>query len=277
MDATEHRDVVRLGPDDAIEGLLLSAEAQWNQSEADWRFFLGQGTVFGVRDDGGRLVATAALLPYGTGNAWISMVLVTASWRRRGLATRLVDACLDVAIRQGFTTWLDATPAGARVYGPLGFTPTLQLRRLRLEGLSDAKSRATQPLAACHVDDLIARDTASMGFDRSALLTELGGRSGSRLVSLGDAAALIRDGRINRHIGPFFADGPATALAMVDAIVRSETGPWLIDAIATQEAFLQGLTGSGWSIERPFQRMRFGRATARAGKTPFAVVGPEFG
>ena len=61
------------------------------------------------------------------------MVLVTASWRRRGLATRLVDACLDAATKQGLTSWLDATPAGAAVYGPLGFTPTLQLRRLRLE------------------------------------------------------------------------------------------------------------------------------------------------
>ena len=60
------------------------------------------------------------------------MVLVTADWRRRGIATKLVDACLDAATRRGLTTWLDATPAGATVYGPLGFTPTLQLRRLRL-------------------------------------------------------------------------------------------------------------------------------------------------
>ena len=108
-------------------------ETHWNQNEADWRFFLEEGIVFGVRADGGQLVATAALLPYSAGNAWISMVLVTESWRRRGLATKLVDTCLNAATRQGLTAWLDATPAGANVYGPLGFTPTLQLRRLRLE------------------------------------------------------------------------------------------------------------------------------------------------
>jgi GNAT superfamily N-acetyltransferase len=123
--------VVRLRPGDAPAGLLLSTEAHWDQNEADWRFFLDQGTVFGVRDNDGRLVASAALLPYSSGNAWISMVLVTESWRRRGLATRLVDACLAAAAGQGLTTWLDATPAGAMVYGPLGFRPTLQLRRLR--------------------------------------------------------------------------------------------------------------------------------------------------
>jgi GNAT superfamily N-acetyltransferase len=277
MDATEHRSVVRLSPDDDAAGLLLSAEAGWNQNEADWRFFLGNATGIGIRDDGGRLVATAALLPYGSGNAWISMVLVTAGWRRRGLATQLVDACLDVAIKEGLTAWLDATPAGAGVYGPLGFTPTLQLRRLRLESPPPATSPTPRPLSACGIDDLIARDLASMGFDRSALLTELGGRSGSRLVSAGDAAALVRDGRIMRHIGPLFADDAEQALAMVDAIVRSEPGPWVIDAVASQEAFLQGLTGSGWRIERPYQRMRFGRASARGGKPPFAVAGPEFG
>src|ERR1700744_6806309 len=129
---TEPIPIVELGVADAKAGLALSTEAHWNQNEADWRFFLDQGVVFGVRH-GTRLVATAALLPYSSGNAWISMVLVTADWRRRGIATRLVDACLNAATKRGLTTWLDVTPAGANVYGPLGFTPTLQLRRLRLE------------------------------------------------------------------------------------------------------------------------------------------------
>ena len=131
MAAIEPVDIVELGIGDAQAGLVLSTEAGWNQNEADWRYFLSKGIVFGMRD-GARLVATAALLPYSAGNAWISMVLVTADFRRRGIATMLVDACLEVATRRGLTTWLDATPAGASVYGPLGFTPTLQLRRLRL-------------------------------------------------------------------------------------------------------------------------------------------------
>ena len=96
MAATEPIDIVELGVGDAQAGLVLSTEAGWNQNEADWRFFLSKGVVFGLRD-GDRLVATAALLPYSAGNAWISMVLVTADFRRRGIATKLVDACLDVA------------------------------------------------------------------------------------------------------------------------------------------------------------------------------------
>jgi GNAT superfamily N-acetyltransferase len=277
MADTDQAAIVRLTPDDAPAGLLLSTEAHWNQNEADWRFFLSRGTVFGVRDDDGHLVASAALLPYSSGNAWISMVLVTESCRRRGLATRLVDACLAAAARQGLTTWLDATPAGAAVYGPLGFRPTLQLRRLRLEHPMSTTAEAPPSLSAIGIEQFAARDRIAMGFDRAHLLTELIGRPGSRLLSNGDALALVRDGRKARHIGPLLAGGPEQALALVNEIVRSENGPLLIDAVYEQEPFLNGLTGSGWNIERPFQRMRFGRAAAPAAELPFAVAGPEYG
>jgi GNAT superfamily N-acetyltransferase len=274
MADTDHIAIVQLDTRDAASGLALSTEAHWNQNEADWRFFLAKGVVFGVRERD-RLVATAALLPYSSGNAWISMVLVTADLRRRGIATKLVDTCLNTAIKLGLTAWLDATPAGTAVYGPLGFTPTLQLRRLRFERSIPEKAGAPPSVSA--LGELIARDTGAMGFDRSILLGELGGRPHSRLVSNGGASALVRDGRTARHIGPLFADGPDRALALVHDIISSESGPLLIDTVASQGEFLKGLTASGWTIERPFQRMRFGRTTAKPSELPFAVAGPEYG
>jgi GNAT superfamily N-acetyltransferase len=275
MDATERLSMTRLDETDAADGLKLSSEAHWNQNEADWRFFLRKAIVFGMRDRDRRAVATAALLPYTDNDAWISMVLVTESFRRQGLATRLLDACLTNATGRGLTTWLDATPAGAAVYGPLGFTPTIELRRLRLENASAAKHGT--PLPAGQPNDLIACDTNAMGFSRRDLLNELVKRPGSRLVSNGDAMALLRDGRIAQHIGPLFADNPAQALAMVRDIAARETRPLIIDAVATQDVFLTGLRDTGWSIERPFQRMRLGRASSQPTELPFAVAGPEYG
>src|SRR3982074_1909278 len=145
MAATDHGTAVQLGPQDVLAGLALSDEARWNQTEDDWRFFLIHGTVLGIRDAEGHLVATAALLPYGSNAAWISMVLVTTRWRRRSLATSLLDECLALASDRGLTPWLDATPAGARVYGPLGFTPTLHVQRLGFRG-SVAPSPTTPDL-----------------------------------------------------------------------------------------------------------------------------------
>jgi GNAT superfamily N-acetyltransferase len=274
MANTDPLAISTLTVDDAPDGLVLSTEAHWNQNEADWRFFLSKGIVFGMRDER-RLVATAALLPYSARNAWISMVLVTECWRRRGLATRLMDACLNAAGERGLTTWLDATPAGAAVYGPLGFHPTLQLRRLRLAKTPPAKSDAA--LVSCDFDTFRTHDTETIGFQRADLLRELGGRYGSRLVSNGGANALIRDGRAARHIGPLFADSIDRALALVHDIAASETGPLLIDVIAGRGDFLAGLTDAGWNIERPFQRMRFGQSTTTPNEPPFAAAGPEYG
>jgi GNAT superfamily N-acetyltransferase len=274
MGDTEHLPTVQLDARDAPGALLLSAEAHWNQNEDDWRFFLSKGAVFGIRDRKGNLVATAALLPYSDSDAWISMVLVTESFRRRGLATRLVDTCLNTATKLGLTAWLDATPAGVTVYGPLGFTPTLQLRRLRLTNAAGCSDAA---LPAGKLDEFLTCDISAMGFDRRALLEELAGRPSSRLLSNGDAMVLVRDGRTARHVGPLFADKPTHALAMVRDIAASESGQLLIDAIASQSCFIDGLISDGWTIERPFQRMRFGRAVTQAGELPFAVAGPEFG
>ena len=275
MAATDEVTIVRLGVEDAAAGLVLSTEARWNQNEADWRFFLSNGVVIGVRDDTGRLVATAALLPYSAGNAWISMVLVTESWRRRGIATRLVDSCLRTAKQMDLISWLDATPAGATVYGPLGFTPTLELRRLRLANSSPPA--AAPSLESCDAASFSARDIRAMGFARDPLLAEFAGRAGSRRVKMGSAMALVRDGRTARHIGPLFADSVDEALALVQAIARSERGPLLLDAVHSHSKFLEGLTGSGWNVERPFQRMRFGGTAIQSGESPFAVAGPEFG
>src|SRR5258708_39476493 len=111
MDGTDHGTAIRLGPQDALSGLALSDEAHWNQTEDDWRFFLNHGTVLGIRDKAGRLVATAALLPYTSGAAWISKVPATPNWRRRRLATRLLDDCLTLAQTQRPTPGVGAAPA----------------------------------------------------------------------------------------------------------------------------------------------------------------------
>src|SRR5919197_3105527 len=83
----------------------LVAEAGWNQTAADWRIFFELGTVHAVRADK-RVVATAATLPY-QGFGWISMVLVAAAFRRRGLASLLMRRCIDALVASGRVPVLD--------------------------------------------------------------------------------------------------------------------------------------------------------------------------
>lgn len=278
MAAIERLAIVRLEGSDASGGLALSTEAGWNQTEADWRFFLQCAVTFGVRAEG-RLIATAALLPHDICEAWISMVLVTAQWRRRGLATRLLEQCLAVAADNELTVSLDATPAGAAVYSRIGFQPTLELMRLRFGGPEPSRdnARLMPSVSANRLNAFIARDRDAIGCDRSKLVHALGQRAGSRLVTAGDDAALVRDGRTARHVGPLFADGASRALALVGGIAAEDGGALLIDAVAMHRDFVAGLLAAGWSLERPFQRMRFGVPHPAPVAPPFAIAGPEYG
>lgn len=266
-----------LGPRDAVAGLALSDEVGWNQSYDDWLFFLTHGTVFGLRDDDGRLVATAALMPYPPA-AWISLVLVTASKRRRGLARRLMQICIDAAGRAGVTPWLDATPAGATVYGPMGFFPALTLQRFRRWRDEPPSTRTVADhLTTGTLADLVHRDGHALGFDRSALLGALGGRGDSRLYVHDSALCLVRQGRKTRQIGPLFADRATDAIALLEDIVAREGGPHIIDVIDGNTDVTRHLIQAGWVNERPFQRMRFGGPPAATHRAPIAIAGPEFG
>ena len=277
MGATDAVAPERLGPQDALAGLALSDEAGWNQSEDDWMVFLSQGTVLGLRDDDARLIATAALLPYPPA-AWISMVLVTASWRRQGLATKLINACLAAADAAGVTPWLDATPDGAAVYGPLGFHTALSTQRFRRQ---HQPSPSLLPVVDAAFDtrrqDLLRRDREAMDLDRANLLNAFCRRDGSRLYAHESALCLVRDGRKARQIGPLFAEQPAHAVALLNGVIARENGTHIIDVIDTRHDVIAGLMASGFVFERPFRRMRFRNPATGGIQTAIAIAGPEFG
>jgi hypothetical protein len=83
-------------------GLRLSG-GRWNQTERDWRHFLTEapdGAL--VAEEDGRVIGTAATLPYGP-FAWISMVLVDP-------AARGVSAPLTCSAASPCPGWRDAAP-----------------------------------------------------------------------------------------------------------------------------------------------------------------------
>lgn len=271
-------ETVPLSEADVEACLALSREADWNQTAQDWRHFLTQGSVFGRRERSGHLVATAALLPHGgeAGDAaWISMVLVTRAFRRRGLADGLMRRCLDAARERGLEPWLDATPDGALVYARLGFHETgLDLVRMRRPGATAAAGGAESG----DLDDLEARDRATLRLERRDLLGALARRPGSRVVGRrGGAVALLREGDRARHLGPLYAADEEAAIALCAAVLAQEPGPLLLDVVAERAALAAWLGARGFAVERPFARMRLSATPFPPPPALMAVAGPEFG
>jgi GNAT superfamily N-acetyltransferase len=283
--ARSDSDIGRLAPDELADAETLVAEAGWNQIVADWRIFLDFGTVYAVRANG-RVIATAATLPFQH-CAWISMVLVAASHRRRGLATRLLHRCISDVVAAGLVPVLDATPAGRTVYKPLGFEETWgfarmesQERTIKAPQIADID---VQPITDSVWPKLCAYDASVFGSDRSHILARTRGRlPAANLFARRDGRItgmlLGRDGRVASHLGPLIAEDDETAIALLSHSLRQINGTVFIDVADARSNVRSWLEASGFSHQRPFTRMLLGRDTSfdDVART-YAVIGPEFG
>ncbi len=171
-----------LRAEDLGDADALVREVGWNQVDADWRIFLDLGNVYAIRNGAGRVIATAATLPFD-GFGWISMVLVAQAYSppRTG---EPADAPLHRrSDRGGRVPVLDATPDGRQVYRALGFEDTWGFHRLALSAPAQSPRPvpAAPGLAIAPIDDAVwpaicAYDAAAFGADRGALLARLRGR-----------------------------------------------------------------------------------------------------
>ena len=281
MARTDELAIERIGTEALPEAVGLTVEANWNQTADDWAFFFAHGTVFGARDALGKIVATAALLPYSAGFAWISLVIVAKSHRGRGLGTRMLNECLGVLRERAWVGMLDATPAGARIYGPLGFKPIVGLKRWEGKGgVGSARSNGVQPLEASGIQRVARFDAAAFGAKREALLTDFWARAGARGFELQgrSAYALMRPGRVASHVGPIVAAHENDALILLETAIASTPGSIFVDVPDAWNGIAARLGARGFRVQRPFLRMAFGRDIS-FGDPPqvFAIAGPEYG
>jgi len=292
MASSEPRLTVKasLTPSELDDAGALVREARWNQLAADWRIFLALGRLYAAQLDEGRIVATTATLPYGGRFAWISMVLVTDEYRRRGLATKLMQQAMRDLAAAKLVPVLDATPDGREVYRRLGFQDSWNFQRLirreRPRGRADVATPAgvtVRPITDADWPALCAYDAAAFGAERSAVLAGLRGRlPAADLVAMrGNAIAgflLGRDGGLASHIGPLIADDDAVGCALVARALDGIEGPLFIDLADSKRELRGFLDAHGFAAVRPFTRMLYG-SSARFDDPArtIAVVGPEFG
>ncbi len=247
--------------------LLLSEEAGWNQTVDDWAVFFAHGTVLGIAH-GDRLVATSAVLPYGDEFSWLSMVLVTTEWRRRGLATRLVTACTSLLRDQGRAALLDAAPDAAEMYAKLGFAALCRMERW--EGHGGGMAAASQS-----VD--LTRDRAAFGADRKFLLANFLARPGSLAFRSPNGFALLRRGAVASHIGPVVAD-PAGAPSLATTAIRAASGRVFVDILDAGNSLIPTLNSLGFRLQRRFTRMALGLSKLPGDPSRLlAAAGPEYG
>lgn len=269
-----------LGAEHLAGCVALSASANWNQNEADWRLMLEIGHGWGLSLADGTLAASTLVLPYGGEFAWVSMVLVQPSHRRRGYASRLLRTAIADLEHRGLTPILDATPAGRAVYSQEGFGDRWGFKRFFLR---DATSRrepegTVRQLRDSDWNEVLRLDREAFGASRERMLRALHQRlPQSALVVEGKGFVFGRDGREARQIGPLVARDLASAKALVSHALAIIEPPVYVDV--ADHAPLRGLLEeSGFTFQRPFTRMVRGARPAPGNRElTVLVAGPELG
>ena len=218
----------------------------------------------------------AVFLPYA-GFGYVSMVLVTPAFRHRGIATRLLRDAIAALQAQNRTPMLDATPAGAAVYRPLGFRELFCMRRWQRRGRDGAASDATQATAA-DLPLLAELDAEAFGAPRPYLLRNFLARLGTRAFVRDGGFVVRRSGLRADQIGPLVARDESAAADLLAAALDAAPGPVFVDLLDGREALARTLADRGFEVQRPFTRMALGTSVPCGDPARlFAAAGPEFG
>jgi predicted N-acetyltransferase YhbS len=271
--------------DDIAAGLTLCRASNWNQTEQDWRFFLTaapHGAL--VAEEDGRVIGTVATLPYGS-FTWISMVLVDPVARGRHVGTALLQRGLELAGADA-TARLDATPSGEAIYRKIGFAGECRLARWFLDVTPPPIARRSnaRPLARADWPAIREMDQRAFGASRLGLLQRLADEAPeyARVFLRGGSVQgylFGRHGHNREHLGPLVADGPDTAAALLDSVLREQPNRrFYVDVPDDRQEWRDVLSRMGFAIERPFVRMYRGPlATPGQPSSIHAIAGPEFG
>ena len=268
---------------DLADAIALSTGEGWNQTDADWRRLLrlGSGGCFRARIEG-RLVGTVTTTIYERAMAWIGMMIVHPTARRRGIGAALMARALEHLGAAGVScVKLDATPAGQPLYRRLGFEEEALFERW--QGTATPTRSADRALAErAALDPILPLDHATFGADRSRFLAELAHESLAAFVvresGSREAYALAREGRIAIYLGPVVSTDGTLAARLVDALLSRFSGRQVcIDVNSTGLLDAARLVAGGLAPRRPLMRMRGGTAASGTPAMLCASAGPEYG
>lgn len=266
-----------LTPDSQAMLDALVVQSNWNQTPQDWAIFAQLGSIHVVRDEHGRIIASGAVLPLGDSAAWISLILVTPEFRGQGLGRAVFEHCLKEVQAMKRTAMLDATPDGERLYSQYSFASLWRLTRWHRAGVPGIEPGA-RPHTPTAPETITALDAQALGFARHALLANLMARNDTDVVRHAQAIAIVRAGRVARHIGPLLASDELAAANLLSNIAGATAEPLFIDVPDDRPLMREHLYAAGFTPQRGYARMALGEA-APQGMTAFihAIAGPEFG
>ncbi|WP_096185703.1 GNAT family N-acetyltransferase [Evansella halocellulosilytica] len=240
-----------------VPGLIeLSASVGWDYDEKEIGTILASGMIFGHKNAEGKIVSSAAIIPYDTTFASIGMVIVNKDYRGMGLGKKATRKCIE-SVSKETAIMLIATEEGKPLYEKMGFNTVDVVHKY----LCDNYIIDTNPLVNSDIiieefsvvdfNELLKLDEGAFGDKRTQFLMNRIKQSEKCLVVKDNNGTIVGYGLsilgpINLILGPIVAPDFHIASVLIDKLSSKHQGKLRIDVPSDNGEFMMFLEKSGF-------------------------------
>jgi ribosomal protein S18 acetylase RimI-like enzyme len=287
---TDNRTVLELVEFDKYDvlGLIeLSASVGWDYDEHEIRTVMSSGKIYGHKNSVGKIVSSAAIIPYDTDLASIGMVIVNEEYRGLGLGKKATQKCID-SVSQNTSIMLISTEDGKPLYENLGFKTVDYVHKYLSDNYIPTKLFINREItlekySENDINEIIELDSAAFGDKRRKLLLNRINQSKHCLVVrnlkgkiIGFGLSIL--GPVNLLIGPIVAPDSKTAALIIDRLVLNHQGNLRIDVPSNNDELMLFLEKSGFvKVSNPPIMIKNSINMPYRNKELFAITAQIFG
>ncbi len=239
-----------------IPGLIsLSASVGWDYDAEEIKTVMAAGKVYGHRNVEGKIVSSAAIIPYDDSLASIGMVIVRDECRGMGLGRMVTQACIE-AVYPETTIMLIATEQGKPLYERLGFRSISCVHKYLCDRYVPANSQRSAevefiPYREEHFPHVVQLDRNAVGADRSSFLKHRIAQAKECYLVKDQRGTMVGyglsvEGPVNLILGPIAAPTVEIATHLLDKLAFQHQGKLRIDVPGGNEEFLPLLMKRGF-------------------------------
>ena len=280
-------ELVKFDTSDVLGLIELSASVGWDYDEHEIRTVMSSGKIYGHKNIKGKVVSSAAIIPYETNVASIGMVIVNEEYRGLGLGKKATQKCID-SVSPNTSIMLIATEDGKPLYENLGFITVDSVHKYLSENyipvkLFNNREITLEKYCENDINQIIELDSVAFGDKRKKLLLNRINQSKKCLVVrnlmgkiIGFGLSIL--GPVNLLIGPIVAPDSQTAALIIDGLVFNHQGKLRIDVPSNNEELMLFLEKSGFiKVSNPPIMIKNSFNMPHRNKELFAITAQIFG
>ncbi|MBB3908157.1 GNAT family N-acetyltransferase [Anoxybacteroides rupiense] len=239
-------DCVTLSYEDIPALIALSTSVGWDYDEHEIRTIIKSGKIYGYKREG-KVVSSAAIIPYDASLASIGMVIVHEAYRGMGLGKIVTQMCIDT-VSKDTTIMLIATEQGKPLYEKMGFSAVDCVQKYLCDRYipiqsNDKMEMEIHTFSPKDLAQIVTLDERAVGAKRKKFLINRIEQAKECLTVkdrdgtvIGYGLSIL--GPVNLILGPIVAPNFEIACLLVDKLARNHQGRVRIDVPSGHEEFM---------------------------------------